>query len=405
MKTEFLIRKREELNATANELREKIAKDGRAFTAEERQQFDEAIAEIRGIDDTLKSLDAHVAAEVAAEHTAKSARSSVPGAVEQADAEPAVTRAVAGNATPEYRAAFERWMRGDMSAVPELRAHQVATDTAGGYLVPDEWYNMVIRKLRELNYMRQLATVITTSRGDLNIPRETSTGVAAWTTEGGAFGESEDVFGNVTLTPYKMARLVKVSEELLADEAFGIVDYLTNTFAESFADLEEAAFVNGDGSSKPTGVIRSSTTGVTASATNAITFDEIADLYYSVKPAYRNRATWIMNDSTRKALAKIKTGVASDLRYLWAENLSSGQPATLFGRPVISASNMPALATGTNVVAFGDFSFYYVADKPGLSVQRLNELYSASGLVGFRAFRRTDGELIHAEAVKHIRTA
>jgi len=401
MKTEFLVRKRETLTAQAAELKARITKDERAFTCEERQSFDDAIAEIRGIDDTLKSIDAHVAAEVAAEQTAQTSRSIVPGQVEQA----AEVRAVVGVHTPEYRAAFDRWVRGDNNAIAELRAHTIATDTAGGYLVPDVWYNKVITKLQEFSYMRGLATVIQTSKGELNIPRETSSGTAGWTTEGGAFNATEDVFGNVTLTPYKMTRIVQASEELLADEAFDFEGYLAMTFGRAFGILEETAFVNGSGSAQPTGVIRSSTTGTTASATNAITFDELYDLYFSVKPAYRANGTWLMNDSTRKELMKIKTGVASDKRYLYQSDLASAAEPTLFGRPVLSASDMPALATGTNVVAFGDFSYYYIADKPGIGLQRLNELYSASGNVGFRAFRRTDGELILAEAVKHLRTA
>jgi HK97 family phage major capsid protein len=403
MKTEFLIRKRETLTATAADLKARITKDERAFTADERQAFDDAIAEIRGIDDTLKSIDAHVAAEVASAQTAQAARSSQPGQVEQAVEGRAA--AALGHNSPEYRAAFNRWVRGDNSAVAELRAHTIATDTAGGYLVPDVWYNKVITKLQEFSYMRGLATVIQTSKGELNIPRETSTGTAQWTTEGGAFNETEDVFGNVTLTPYKMTRIVRASEELLQDEAFDFENYLAMTFGRAFGILEETAFVNGSGSAQPTGVIRSSTTGSTAAATNAITFDELYDLYFSVKPAYRSNAVWLMNDATRKELMKIKTGVASDKRYLYQSDLASAAEPTLFGRPVISASDMPTLATGTNVVAFGDFSYYYIADKPGISVQRLNELYAANGNVGFRAFRRTDGELILAEAVKHLRTA
>jgi HK97 family phage major capsid protein len=402
MKTEFLVRKRESLTAQAAELKARITKDERAFTSEERQSFDDAIAEIRGIDDTLKSIDAHVAAEVASEQTAKAARSIVPGQVETGTVE---GRAALGHNSPEYRAAFNRWIRGDNDAVAELRAHTIATDTAGGYLVPDVWYNKVITKMQEFTYMRGLATVIQTSRGDLNIPRETSSGTAQWTTEGGAFNETEDVFGNVTLTPYKMTRIVRASEELLQDEAFDFESYLAMTFGRAFGILEETAFVNGSGTAQPTGVIRSSTTGATAAATNAITFDELYDLYFSVKPAYRANATWLMNDSTRKELMKIKTGVASDKRYLYQSDLANAAEPTLFGRPVLSASDMPAIATGTNVVAFGDFSYYYIADKPGISVQRLNELYAANGNVGFRAFRRTDGELILAEAVKHLRTA
>jgi HK97 family phage major capsid protein len=164
MKTEFLISKRESLTAKAADLKNRIVTDARAFTADERQAFDDAVAEIRGIDDTLKSIDAHVATEVAAEQTAKAARSGQPGAVEQAIVESRVAGAV-GVHTPEYRAAFDRWVRGDNSAIPELRAHTIATDTAGGYLVPDVWYNKVITKLQEFSYMRGLETVFQTSKG------------------------------------------------------------------------------------------------------------------------------------------------------------------------------------------------------------------------------------------------
>jgi HK97 family phage major capsid protein len=403
MDLSFLIAKREGLVVKANEILARAETDKRPLNADELTAHADAIAEVQGIDATIKARDAHVAAEVAAAVPAKAARSAQPGQVEQATEGRAV--AAVGIHTPEYRAAFDRWVRGDNSAIPELRAHTIATDTAGGYLVPDVWYNKVITKLQEFTYMRGLATVIQTSRGELNIPRETSTGTAQWTTEGGAFNETEDVFGNVTLTPYKMTRIVRASEELLQDESFDFESYLAMTFGRAFGILEETGFINGSGTAQPTGVIRSSTTGTTATATNAITFDELYDLYFSVKPAYRANGTWLMNDSTRKELMKIKTGVASDKRYLYQSDLASAAEPTLFGRPVLSASDMPALATGTNVVAFGDFSYYYIADKPGISVQRLNELYAANGNVGFRAFRRTDGELILAEAVKHLRTA
>jgi HK97 family phage major capsid protein len=403
MDLSFLIAKREGLVVKANEILSRAETDKRPLNADELTAHADAIAEVQGIDATIKARDAHVAAEVAAAVPAKAARSAQPGQVEQATEGRAV--AAVGIHTPEYRAAFDRWVRGDNSAIPELRAHTIATDTAGGYLVPDVWYNKVITKLQEFTYMRGLATVIQTSRGELNIPRETSTGTAQWTTEGGAFNETEDVFGNVTLTPYKMTRIVRASEELLQDESFDFESYLAMTFGRAFGILEETGFINGSGTAQPTGVIRSSTTGTTATATNAITFDELYDLYFSVKPAYRANGTWLMNDSTRKELMKIKTGVASDKRYLYQSDLASAAEPTLFGRPVLSASDMPALATGTNVVAFGDFSYYYIADKPGISVQRLNELYAANGNVGFRAFRRTDGELILAEAVKHLRTA
>lgn len=400
MNLNHLITKREQTYASAQEILTRAETDERSLTADELAQHADLLGTITSIDATLQAHDAHLAADVASAQPAQAARSAQPGTTD-AQAATQAARGDRGTHTDEYRQAFETFMRSGL-VTPELRAHTVATDTAGGYTVPDEWEATIVRKLREFTYMRQYAKVIQTSMGTLNIPRETSIGTANWTAEGAAFNENEDVFGNVTLSPHKMSRLVKVSEELLNDSMFDLGDWLSTTFAESFADLEEAAFINGDGSSKPRGVLLDSTAGVTAAATNAITFDEIADLYYSVKPAYRSRSVWLMNDATRKTLSKIKTGVSSDLRYLWTESVSSGQPATLFGRPVISASNMPTIATGVKAVAFGDLSYYWVADKPGIPLQRLNELYAASGLIGFRAFRRTDGELTQAEAVKHL---
>ena len=398
MEIEYLISRRESLVNQANELVAKAIADKRALTADELVAHKDAIAEIGGIDATLQARDASAAAEVAKMPT-QAARSLQPG--QREEAAPARRGSLTGS--DEYRDSFLRFARsGDLS---EMRAMTVATDTAGGYLVPDTWHDAIIRKMREFTYMRQLATVLNISGGSINIPRETSYGTAAGTTEGGAFNETEDVFGNVVLTPFKQTRLVKITEELAQDEAFDLEGYLARTFGEAFADKEEAWFVNGTGTTEPRGVLLDSTVGKTAAATNAITFDEIQDLYFSVKPAYRSKAVWMMNDATRLYLSKIKTGVASDVRYLWQESLAGGPTPTILGRPVISASNMPTIATGNKAIAFGDFSYYYIADKPGIGFQRLNELYAATGLVGFRGFRRTDGALIQAEAVKHLKLA
>jgi len=396
MNLDYLITKRDGLHEKAKSLIEKAKADERAFTADEIKEHDHWMGQIAAIDATLRARDAHVAAEVAAERPAQSARANHPGVSEEA---PPMTRdAVLRSA--EYRAAFTSWMRsGDAMA---LRAHTVATDTAGGVLVPDEFYNGIVMKLREFNVIRPLATIVSTTSGVLKIPRETSAGSAAWTAEGVAYNESEDVFGEISLDAHKASRIVKVSEELAQDAAFDLEGFLAARFAESFADLEEDAFVDGDGSGKPRGFLSDTTLGTTASATNAITFDELTDLFHSVKPAYRSRATWVMNDSTIKLLAKIKTGVASDNRYLWRESLSAGSPMTLMGRPVVACNQMPAATTGLKAVAFGDFSYFWIGQRSTMPVIRLNERYRELGLIGFAGNLRVDSELTQSEAIKHL---
>ncbi len=398
MNLDFLINKRASLIAKAEAIVARAETDQRALTTEELQQHTDALGEVTGIDATLRARDAQMAAEVAAAQPAQAARAVQPGQGERA------VRGERSTASDAYRDLFVQYLRtGEVT--PELRAHTVGTDTAGGHLVPDAWADSIVRKLREINVIRQYAHVIQTSTGILHIPVETSTGSAAWTSEGSAYNESEDVFGEVLLDAHKATRIVKVSEELVNDNAFDLEGYIAQTFAESFADLEEAAFINGDGSGKPRGFLQDAASGTTANATNAITFDELTDLFYSLKPAYRQKAVWVMSDTTIKMLAKIKTGVASDNRYLWRENLQGGTPLSLLGRPVVSCYGMPAPTTGLKPVAFGDFSYFWVAERQGTEVRRLNELYAASGLIGIKGMRRVDSELTQSEAIKTLAMA
>ena len=142
--------------------------------------------------------------------------------------------------------------------------------------------------------------------------------------------------------------------------------------------------------------------GVTAAGTAAITSDELIDLYHSLKPQYRGSAVWTMEDATAKIIRKLKDG---DSQYLWQPGLQAGEPDRLLGRPVRVTDGMPAAAAGAVSVLFGDFSHYMIADRAGVSMQRLNELYAANGQIGFKAFKRTEGKLVLAESVKKLTQA
>ena len=136
---------------------------------------------------------------------------------------------------------------------------------------------------------------------------------------------------------------------------------------------------------------------MTAAAAAAFTADEIFDLFYSLKAPYRKSAVFLMNDSSVKALRKLKDGNG---QYLWQPSLTAGTPDLLLGRPVYTSAFMPALAAGAKSVLFGDLSYYWVADRQGRSFRRLGELYAPTGQVGFLATQRVDGKLVLPEAVK-----
>lgn len=305
-----------------------------------------------------------------------------------------------GRASAEYRRSFWNVMRSKMPGHEVLNALQVGTDSEGGYLVPDEFEHTLVEALEEQNIFRTLAHVIQTSSGDRKIPVVASKGTASWVDEEGAIPESDDSFGQVSIGAYKLGTMIKVSEELISDSVFDLEAYIAREFARRIGNKEEEAFFTGDGTGKPLGVLAAAGgagVGVTAAAAAAFTADEIFDLFYSLKAPYRKNAVFFMNDSSVKALRKLKDGNG---QYLWQPSLTAGTPDMLLGRPVYTSAFMPALAAGAKSVLFGDLSYYWVADRQGRSFRRLGELYAPTGQVGFLATQRVDGKLVLPEAVK-----
>ena len=305
-----------------------------------------------------------------------------------------------GRASKVYNKSFWNAMR-QKNIRPEIaNALQEGTDSEGGYLVPDEFEHTLIEALESENIFRTLAHVIQTASGDRKIPVVASKGTASWVDEEGAITESDDAFSQVSIGAYKLGTLIKVSNELLNDSVFNLEQYISKEFARRIGNKEEDAFFNGDGSGKPVGIFHSTggaQVGVTAASTSAITADEIIDLFYSLGAPYRKNAVWVVNDATVKAIRKLKDGNGN---YLWQPALTSGTPDTLLGRPVKTSAYVPTIASGAKVIAFGDFGYYWIADRQGRVFKKLSELYAATDQTGFVATQRVDGKLILPEAIK-----
>lgn len=307
-----------------------------------------------------------------------------------------------GRASDAYKNAFWKLMQNNQLSYSVHDTLQIGTDSEGGYLVPDEYEATLIDKLTDENIMRGLATIITSANGDKKIPVVASHGEAVWTDEGEEYTESDDEFGTVSLGAHKLSTIIKVSEELLNDSAFNLEIYISSEFARRMGAAEELAFINGNGTGKPTGVINTAEVGVTSASANAITTDEIIDLYHSLRTPYRKNAAFLANDSTIKAIRKLKD---SNNQYLWQPGLQAGQPDTILNRPIHTSAYMPEIGGGNKILLFGDLKYYWIADRQGRSFQRLNELFAKNGQVGFRVFQRVDGKLILPEAVKTMAMA
>ena len=305
-----------------------------------------------------------------------------------------------GRGAEDYKKNFWNVMRSKVPNPQIMNALQEGVDTEGGYLVPDEFERTLVEALEEENMFRSLAHVIQTSSGERKIPVVASKGSANWIDEEGPYVDSDDSFGQVTIGSFKLGTTIKVSEELINDSVFDLENYISKEFARRIGSREEEAFFTGDGNGKPLGFLAKTggaDVGVTAASATAITADEIIDLYYSLKTPYRKNAVWILNDATVKAVRKLKDSTG---QYLWQPSLTEGTPDKLLGRPVYTSAYMPTMAAGAKTIAFGNFKYYWIADRQGRSFRRLNELYATTGQVGFLGSQRVDGKLILSEAVK-----
>ena len=305
-----------------------------------------------------------------------------------------------GRASDEYKAAILNALRTNFRQVSDVLSEGV--DANGGYLVPEEYDSRLIDTLTEENIMRKLGHTITTS-GEHKINIAATKPAAAWIDEGGALSFGDATFAQINLDAHKLHVAVKVTEELLYDNAFGLESYIIEQFGKALSNAEEDAFLNGDGVGKPLGLLSDKGGGevaVTAASATAITADEIINLVYSLKRPYRKNAKFIMNDQTIAALRKLKDNNGA---YLWQPSLQAGEVDRLFAYEVYTSPYVPIIAAGKPVIAFGDFSYYNIGDRGTRSFAELKELYAGNGMVGFVAKERVDGKLILPEAVQILK--
>ena len=309
-------------------------------------------------------------------------------------------KAKTGTASNEYKEAMLQAIRTKFHTISNVM--QEGVDADGGYLVPDEYDDRLIEKLKEENIFRKLCHPVTTS-GDHKINIAASTPAAAWIEEGEALTFGDATFSQILLDAHKLHVAIKVTEELLYDSKFDLETFILNAFSKALANAEENAFINGSGTGQPLGILAATggaDIGVTTASSTTITADEIINLVYSLKRPYRKNAAFLMNDQTVAAVRKLKDGTGT---YLWHEALTADEPNKLLGYPVYTSEFMPTIEAGAKTIAFGDFDYYNIGDRGTRSFQELKELFAGNGMVGFVAKERVDGKLVLGEAIKVLK--
>lgn len=407
------------LHASLLELNGKAEKENRNLSAEEQQEFDRMIGEVDEIRERRSRAEKLLVQDREVQHTLNTPiEQRVAGSGDKGAETLAEWRRAQGYMAkedrPEYRDAFWHHITAPHSEldVEEQRALSKGTTTAGGFLVPTSLSNQIIRSERDMGAIAQLCNEIRTEGGEtLNLPANTAHGTASWTAESIAYTPSDETFAQIALGAYKSTAKIIVSEELVQDSQFELEGFLAREFGERLGVLQNTAFVIGDGSGKPTGLLSSTTasnvTTSTAATGNATSFSYTAlvTFAFALPRQYRQNAAWVVNDTSARNLYLMVDGQS---RPLWNVNVAGTGPDTFLGYPIYTDPDLPAPAAGTISVLFGDFRRGYTVRRAnGIGMQRQNELHSDNGQIGFRAYERVDGKVTLAAAIiagKHSAT-
>lgn len=385
----------------AKALLEQAESEGRALSPVEQENWDKAMADMDALKERIDRQEraAHIEAEMGQREPRQSDH-------REGDADGEAERR-------EYARAFDSYLRyGRDALLPEQRqllrqgyqqfggenrALTTLTGSAGGYAVPDADMAPLTAAMIDWGGMRQAARVWTTTNGqDIPVPTVNDTGnIGRRITENTQVASNQDPsFSGKVLRAYiYTSDVVLVPFALLEDANFDVGAYLLGEFGVRLGRIENSEDTNGTGDSQPEGLITVATSGVTAAAAEAVTYDELIDLEHSVYAVYRRNGRFMFKDSTLKYLKKLQDG---DGRPLWAPGIAQRVPDTLLGYPYVINADMPAMTTGLKSIAFGDFSYHWLRDVRGITILRLEERYADYGQVGFLAFHRHDAKYINA---------
>jgi HK97 family phage major capsid protein len=324
-------------------------------------------------------------------------------------------RRAAPHQVRERKAAFDRYVRkGDAGGLDalELKALSVGSNPDGGYTVPLEIETTIDRVLAKASPVRAIATVRQIGANVYRKPIAIAEAASGWVGETGPVTQTNTpTLAALDFPAMELYAMPAATQTLLDDSQVDIEQWLADEVQIVFAEQEGAAFVNGDGASKPTGFlhytavadaswswgnlgyIASGADGAFASSSPA---DALITLAYAPKQGYRANGRWVMNRKTESTVRRFKDTTGN---YIWQPGVAAGQPATLFGYPVTEVEDMPDIASNSYSIAFGDFARgYLVVDRVGIRV--LRDPYSAKPYVLFYTTKRVGGGVQNFEAIK-----
>lgn len=316
-----------------------------------------------------------------------------------------------GPVDAEYSNAFTAHMRvGDVNAVLSRGS---AED--GGYLAPTEWDRTITQRLLEISPMRQLAFVQPTSKNSFSKLFTEHGAASGWVGETDArTNTNTGKFKTLTYSTGEIYANPLATQQILDDAEINLEQWLGGEVDREFALQEGIAFLSGNGTNKPNGLLTYVTGGTNAAshpwgaiqavnsgAAAALTADSILDLVYALPSVYAGNARFALNRNTLRIIRKLKDGEGN---YLWQPSFVLGQPSTLAGYAVTEMPGMPDVAANALPVLFGDFKQgYMILDRVGVRV--LRDPYTNKPNIGFYTTKRVGGGLLNPDCLKALKIA
>lgn len=307
------------------------------------------------------------------------------------------------------RKAFVGYLRAGQAGVhalgvEERKALSVGTLSAGGYLAPEQFTLDFVRDLVLFSPIRAIADVRNTSSHAVLYPKRTAITNARWQGEAQPTTGSEPAFDQGEIPVKNLATHTDINNQLIDDAVTDIEAEVRLALAEDFGAKEGKAFVSGDGDLEPEGFMTAAgvPTVLNGHATN-LSPDQLIAILYSLAPAYRATATWVMNGNTLCAIRKLKDAEGN---YLWQPGLVAGQPETILGRPVVEAVDMPDMGANAFPIALGAFkAAYRIYDRKVMDVKANPFLLMTQDQTRFHAFRRTGAAVVQPKALRKLKMA
>jgi HK97 family phage major capsid protein len=294
--------------------------------------------------------------------------------------------------------AFDAFLRRGADSLDDLEK-KTLTLSGNTAITPPEFGKEIIKLLRQFSPIRQYARVVTIGSSQVKYPRRTGSTAATWVDDTADRSESEPSYDQVTLTPYEAATYTDISNQLLEDNAYDLAGEVASDLAESFGIAEGSAFVTGNGTGKPNGIMNASgiQSFITGAATNFPTSspaDVLIQMFHKLPAAHAQNGTWLMNRNTLSAIRQFKDGMG---RYLVLDALTDGAPVTLLGRPIVEAIDMDDIGANKFPILFGNLQGYRIVDR--VSFELLRDPYSVAtkGQTRFHARKRVGADVTHPD--------